>query len=216
MQPHAALPQRQQHTLARQRDRVVDRMRLAGVPLVILGDHRCTRPVHCVNIDNAAVGRIMSNLAGASADGYTHVHLLFQSYGGTVGDGVCLYNFFRMLPIDLTIYNAGKIESIATIAYLGAKYRKTNAHATFMIHRTNTTPPLTTASRLQALAKGMLIDDARTEAILREHLDLSPEQWADREDDQDVTFTAPEAIRIHLAHEIGDFAPPHGTRLYNI
>ena len=48
-----------------------------------------------------------------------HVHLLFQSNGGTVGDGLCLYNFFRSLPISLTFYNTGSVASVAAIAYLG-------------------------------------------------------------------------------------------------
>src|SRR5213080_2998307 len=87
-------------------------------------------------IDQAAVQRALSNLATASGTGVKHVHLLFQSLGGTVGDGVCLYNVFRALPFDLTLYNAGSVQSIAVISYLGAKRRKASTHATFAIHRT--------------------------------------------------------------------------------
>ena len=86
-------------------------------------------------IDNAAVARFMSNMTGATSEGFTHLHLLFQSFGGVVGDGVCLYNFFRALPSDLTIYNSGKVESIATIAFLGAGRRVASNRATFMVHR---------------------------------------------------------------------------------
>jgi len=36
-------------------DAIIDRLRPAGLPFVILGDNRCTQPVHCANIDNRAI-----------------------------------------------------------------------------------------------------------------------------------------------------------------
>ena len=42
-------------------DEAVNRLKsapLSGVPHVILGDHRCTQPVHSVNVDHATVGRL--------------------------------------------------------------------------------------------------------------------------------------------------------------
>ncbi len=47
--------------VGRVNDEVVDRLNSAplnGIPYVILGDHRCTRPVHSVNVDHHAVGRL--------------------------------------------------------------------------------------------------------------------------------------------------------------
>ena len=38
-------------------DDIENRLSLGKLPFVILGDHRCTRPVHCVTVDNFAVGR---------------------------------------------------------------------------------------------------------------------------------------------------------------
>jgi ATP-dependent Clp protease protease subunit len=87
------------------------------------------------NINQATVQRIFFNFAVGMANKVTHVHLLFQSSGGFVGDGICLYNFFTSLPIDLTIYNAGTVSSMALIAYLGGKKRKTSSRAVFMMHR---------------------------------------------------------------------------------
>jgi len=39
-------------------DEVLNRLAPGELPHVILGDHRCTQPVHCVNVDNFAVGRL--------------------------------------------------------------------------------------------------------------------------------------------------------------
>src|ERR1700737_2724923 len=86
-------------------------------------------------IDQQSVQRFFTSIAAGSANKIEHIHILFQSFGGAVADGICLYNFFRALPIDLTLYNGGNVSSAATIAFLGAKGRKVTANATFMIHR---------------------------------------------------------------------------------
>jgi Protease subunit of ATP-dependent Clp proteases len=168
-------------------------------------------------IDQSSVNRFFSNFAVASAPSnhVSHVHLLLQSSGGFVSDGVCLYNFFRSLPIDLTIYNAGSISSIAVIAYLGAKKRKASARATFMLHRTSVSPQSASAARLKSLADNVVLDDKRTESILREHITLHQDRWA-MLNYHDQWFSAEEAVEAGLADEIADFAPPSGSQIYNI
>src|SRR5438876_1136744 len=91
------------------------------------------------HLDGQAVQRILANLSAASLNGVQSLHILFQSTGGGIGEGICLYNFFKTLTMDLTLYNVGSVASIATLAYLGAKHRKVSSQATFMIHRTQTT-----------------------------------------------------------------------------
>ncbi len=166
------------------------------------------------NVDQANVQRIFTGMSAAMANGVKTVHLLFHSSGGFVGDGVALYNYFCSLPIDLTLYNAGNVASIATVAFLGAKKRKVSAHATFMIHRTMR-QELTTAARLKVAAEALLIDDTRTEAILRAHITLSDERWKEL-DYHDVVFSADEAVDVGLADDIAEFSPPPGTQVYNI
>ena len=166
-------------------------------------------------IDQIAVQKIFQGLGAAMNNNVTHVHLLLQSAGGYPGDGVCLYNFFRVLPIDLTLYNVGSVCSAAVIAYLGAKKRKTSAHATFLVHRTQSPFQATTADRLKALTQSVLLDDERTEAILREHITLTDEKW-DVHKVADLWLSAKDALQSNLATEIGEFAPPLGERVYII
>ena len=78
-------------------------------------------------IDQMAVQKVFNAITTVSSTNVDHIHLLMQSSGGLVGDGVCLYNFFRNLNIGLTIYNGGQICSIATLVYLGVKERKARA-----------------------------------------------------------------------------------------
>jgi ATP-dependent Clp protease, protease subunit len=166
------------------------------------------------NVNQASLQRIFNAFATGTANQVTHVHLLFQSSGGFVGDGICLYNFFKTLPIDLTIYNAGSVQSIALIAYLGARKRITSSKAVFMMHRTNVGGQVT-AAKLKGVAKSLTLDDERTESALREHINLTEEEWATL-DNQDVYFSGEEAIKNGIANEIGEFSPPRGSRLYTV
>lgn len=128
-------------------------------------------------IDQQAVQRFANALTIASNNGVEQIHMLFQTPGGTVGDGICLYNLFRSIPIDISLYNVGTIASVGVIAYLGAANRKTTANATFMIHKTYFSPIAATTDRLQAAANAALLDDTRIESILHEHVTLPKEDW---------------------------------------
>jgi ATP-dependent Clp protease protease subunit len=168
----------------------------------------------CGTIDTTAVQRVFGGLGAAMSNNIKHIHLLFQSTGGYVGDSVCLYNTFKALPIDLTLYNVGSIASGAVIAYLGAKKRKTSARATFMIHRTSNSPQLANAARLQSVAESVILDDKRTESILREHINMPSEKWSALENE--LYFSGEEAVKIGLAHEVAEFSPPPGTQIFNL
>lgn len=145
----------------------------------------------------------------------THFHLLFQSTGGFVGDGICLYNFFRNFPIELTVYNVGSVQSIATIAYLGSKERKVSQHGTFMLHRTTCAPAPMTSNVLESVADSVKVDDARTEVILREHLKMSDAQWSDLRNHQ-FWLTAADAVKGGLATSVGEFCPPLGQKIFSL
>ena len=169
----------------------------------------------CGFIDQAALARFFHSMTLASVKKVEHIHLLFQSNGGVVSDGVALYNFFQALPLGLTVYNVGNISSIAVIAYLGAKARKTSTFATFMLHRTQSSISSANAERFEGAAKTLRLDDERTQAILKAR--LKPNGWKlPGADTQEVWFTARQAIDCGLADEIAEFAPPIGSPLYNI
>lgn len=167
------------------------------------------------NIDQAALERIFQGFNAAFNNGIKNFHLLLQSSGGGIGDGVCLYNFFKSLTMDLTIYNCGTVASIAAIAYLGAKRRKVSAHASFMLHRTQTTTQSANTSSIKALAESAVLNDQITETILRDNLNLPEDKWTEL-DRNDLFFTAQQSVEYGFAHEIGEFAPPVGTRIYTL
>ena len=166
-------------------------------------------------IDEPALARIVDALTTASANKVQTVHLALQTNGGGIGEGVALYNLFRALPNELVIYNVGLVASIGVIAYLGAKRRKTSAHARFMIHRTQTNTQWANTQTVKAFAESAVLSDKTTEAILRKHIDMPENKWT-HFDHYDLYLSADEAVKFGIANEIGEFSPPPGTQLYNL
>jgi ATP-dependent protease ClpP protease subunit len=93
--------------------------------------------------------------------------------------------------------------------------RITSKHGTFMIHRTGSGSQLATRSRLRGIEKSLALDDERIETILKEHITLDDAEW-NKLDLQELYFSGEEAKKIGIAHEIGEFAPPPGTQIYNV
>ena len=166
-------------------------------------------------IDQLAVQRIFAMTAVALQGGSQRIHLLMQTTGGNVADGICLYNYFKAFPGNLTAYNVGSISSAGVLAYLGARTRKTATLATFMIHRSSATFQGANADVIQARIPSLIMDDQRSEAILKEHVNLTEEQWTTHKA-SDLWLDAKQAVATGLATEIGDFAPPAGELVYNV
>jgi ATP-dependent Clp protease, protease subunit len=168
----------------------------------------------CGGIEQATARKVVSSLTLAMGGKVEHVHLLFQSAGGYVGDGVFLYNFFRSIPIKVTLYNVGQVSSAGVVAYLGAKSRQTTRNATFMLHRSTNSPQFATAAKLQHVAKTLVLDDERTEAIIHEHVTFPPKLWKSLSSD-DIYISGEEAVKFGIAQGFDEFAPPAGTQVFN-
>lgn len=167
-------------------------------------------------IDNVSVQKFFVNFASATANKIDTVHLLLHSLGGYVSDGVCLYNYLKSLPINIVAYNVGNVSSIAVIIYLAANKRVCASNATFMIHKSHSSPAQgQTSANLKAIADSLDIDNIRTESILKEHLIIPEDKWLLHERG-DLVITANEAVAFNIAHEIGQFAPPKNITVYNI
>lgn len=164
-------------------------------------------------IDQSAVQRF-HNLLSIASHQDASLHLLFQCAGGNVADGISLYNLIRKAPTNLTIYNVGCVCSIGVIVFLGAKHRKANPRATFMIHRTYINQ-LGTSERLTAAANQISIDDQNIESILKEHTKIPADKW-EMHKYTDVWFSANDAVNYGIADSLDDFAPPLGTKLINV
>ncbi len=154
-------------------------------------------------IDHSNGGKIFNALAGAVRAKANVVHLLLQSVGGFVGDGIALYNFLRGLPLEIITYNAGNISSIAVLPFLVGKKRIASKYSTFMIHKTQRQVGglNVTGAQLRSFAEASELDDRITEDILRNCLRLPAELW-ERHKRDDLTFDAQMAVDFGIALEI--------------
>ena len=146
------------------------------------------------------------------------VHLLLNSPGGQISEGVTIYNFLRAYPLPLTIYNCGTVASAGVLAFLGAKNRKTSVHATFMIHKAQIKfeYPIP-ASDVRGATRLLELDDSRTEAIFREAgINFTEQHWTDFGNNKDIILNPQEALAVGLVQVICEFSPPPRSPLIPI
>jgi ATP-dependent protease ClpP protease subunit len=66
--------------------------------------------------------------------GKPSIHLLISTPGGSVDEGILLFNALRALPITLTTHNVGNVDSIGNVVFLAGSKRLASPNATFMWH----------------------------------------------------------------------------------
>ena len=168
------------------------------------------------DVNSDMVHRVFEAVACMNEDGMETAHVLLQSNGGYVSDGLCLYNFLANAPVDFVMYNGGAVASIAVILFLSGKQRFASETARFMIHKSHATAsPGSRPDALNIIVEGLRADDARTEAILRKHIELTPELWGIPQSGY-LHLIARYAMASGLIDDVVDFAPPRGAYLHNI
>ncbi|MDP3670006.1 MAG: ATP-dependent Clp protease proteolytic subunit [Telluria sp.] len=168
------------------------------------------------DVNSDMVHRVFEAVSEMTERDVDTAHILLQSNGGYVSDGLCLYNFMANAPINFVMYNAGAVASIAVILFLSGCRRYASETARFMVHKSHATAsPGARPDALNIIVEGLRADDARTEAILRKHVELTPEQWAIHQY-SDLHLTARDAKTTGLITDVADFASPKGAHLRNI
>lgn len=168
------------------------------------------------DVNSDMVQRVFSAVAEMSANRISRAHLLIQSHGGFISDGLCLYNFLSNLPIRFVTYNAGAVASIAVTVFLAGRQRYASSTARFMVHKSHASPQGgARPEALQIIADGLQADDRRTETILRRFVRLTDSQWAVHAH-SDLHLTAEAARDAGLIDAIADFSPPPGMTIVAI
>jgi ATP-dependent Clp protease protease subunit len=167
-------------------------------------------------IDQMSLPRLFAAFNLAVNNKVENVHLLFQSTGGMIADGISLYNYLNALPINLFMYNTGSVQSVAVIAYLAGTVKYVSRHANFMIHKSHLlAPENANAARYGDLVEYLSAEDARLETILKDETSIPADKWA-LHASQNVHFTAQEAVDYDIADQIKEFVIPAGCQVYNL
>jgi ATP-dependent protease ClpP protease subunit len=59
---------------------------------------------------------------------------LLSTPGGNVYDGISIYNFLKGLPIEVSTYNFGSVDSIGVVIFCAGKNRYSAPFARFLLH----------------------------------------------------------------------------------
>lgn len=168
------------------------------------------------DVNSDMVHRVFEAVSGMTGAGIDRAHVLIQSNGGYVSDGLCMYNFLSKAPIEFVMYNGGAVASIAVILFLAGSTRYASETARFMVHKSHATAsPGARPDALNIIVEGLRADDARTESILRKHIEFTTEQWAIHQY-SDLHLTSRDAKTAGMTDDVADFAPPRGVHIRNI
>jgi len=146
------------------------------------------------------------------------IHLLISSPGGDVSQGIAIHNYLKHLPIELSTYNIGIVDSIGVIIYCAGKYRFCDSRARFLIHN----PKLNLQGtfqlderQLSEFLKSLQNDKENIAGIISDTTGQDISQIMNLMG-QPTTFTEKEAKDIGLVNGNSELIIPFGTNITTI
>jgi ATP-dependent Clp protease protease subunit len=180
---------------------------LLGQRIVFLG----------TEVDAVSANRICSQLILLSAeDPRTDITLYINSPGGSVNDGLAIYDTMRLIPNDVSTLAIGFAASMGqfllTVGARGKRFALPNAR--IMMHQPSGGIGGTTAD-IQIQAENLEFAKRQIETITAEHTGQSPETIS-RDGDRDRWFTAEQAKEYgmvdHVVVSLDDVRPANPQR----
>lgn len=153
----------------------------------------------------------MGLLANMANSGHDEIHLLLNTPGGTVADGIAIYNLIRALPSSIVTYNMGSVNSIGNVVYQSGDRRVCAQTSSFMFHGvgfdiSNSRMEL---KQLKEKVDGINNDQAMISDIMVRHTNLGHEDV--NKLFLDMAFlSAQEALDRGITDEVRDIHLPKG------
>jgi len=113
--------------------------------------------------------------------GHKDATILFSSWGGSLHEGFALYNFLRALPIRLTMWNIGSVESVANTVFLAADQRFACPQTYFKLHGFEwgfPQPATIDHEKLKEISLSLGTDESRYLSILKERSTATDDEIA--------------------------------------
>ncbi len=132
--------------------------------------------------------------------------------------GMTLYNYLLALPVELTTYNIGNVDSIGAIIFLAGRKRYACPHSTFMLHPVAFNFQGTQRYEqpdLAAIVQSLEADQARIAGIYAERSGLQKDM-ASALFDQQKTYSATEAQTFSFVDEVKTLSIESGARVVHL
>ena len=146
------------------------------------------------------------------------IHLLISSPGGDVSQGIAIHNYLKHLPIELSTYNIGIVDSIGVIIYCAGKNRFCDSRARFLIHNPKLNLQGTfqlDEKQLSEFLKSLQNDKENIAGIISDTTGHAISEIMDLMS-QPTTFTEKEAKELGLVNSISELIIPFGTNITTI
>ena len=151
-------------------------------------------------INNFSIEHLLKIIDAKITDGYTRIHLMINSPGGSVAHGLALYNILKSNPIEVYTYNIGSVDSIGVIVFCSGDRRFSVPNSRFLIHpvQLNAQGNYTfDEHKLNEHVKSITIDQQNIINIIAQTTNKEPKE-IEKKIHNRTTFTAEEAKKQSL------------------
>ncbi len=145
--------------------------------------------------------------------GRQEIWLALSTPGGNVREGMVAYNMLRAMPINLTTYNVGMVDSIGNVIFLAGEKRYACKTSRFMFHGVGFSLPQAARFEEKDLREklgGVQSDQGLMADIICERSNIDAKE-ANRLFLEAGFFGAEEACEKGLVHEVRDLSVPQGV-----
>ena len=146
---------------------------------------------------------VMANCANLKVQ---KVYLLLSTPGGSVMNGINLYNVLKGMPFELITHNTGNVNSVGNMVFLAGNERYATANATFMFHGVGFNVSQNQRfeeKNLRERLNGIMNDQKSIGGIISQRTNLSEREIADLFREAQ-TKDASYAINKGIIHKIRD------------
>jgi len=151
-------------------------------------------------------------------EGMTELHLLMASPGGFIDPGMAIYKFLRAIPVPVSTYNYGSVDSVAGVIYCAGSHRVATPHCKFLIHGITWTfgqPTTVTEHQLREYIGQIEAMKRNIASVLAEATGKGQED-VEADITKSVTLTAEQAVQYGLVHELKTALIPAGVDVVGI
>jgi ATP-dependent protease ClpP protease subunit len=153
---------------------------------------------------------LIAIMADCANKGVQEVYLMLSTPGGSVMNGLNLYNVLKGMPFNLTTHNVGNVDSVGNAVFLAGSTRYACPQSTFMFHGAgfDTKPGQRLEEKfLRERLNSLRADHKRIGSIIAEHTNLSERAIAGLFREAQ-TKDAAYAVGCGIVHEIRDVQIP--------
>lgn len=178
---------------------------------------------HCVYvtfsapIDPITTQGLIATLTQVVNQGASEIYLAMSTPGGSVMNGMNIYNVLRSLPVKVTTHNVGNVDSIGNAIFLAGEERYANPHSTFMFHGVGIDVERMRLEEkvLGEMLDGIVADQKRIGSVITERTNLNEGQVAELFREA-RTKDAQHALSVGIVGEIKDFKIPTGAPVLSL